>query len=129
MVNSAHEAFEKCGMPEGFYFLSHACLHLALAPKSNSAGAIFGVVREHRDKGTRPVPDHLRDKTANARKARYLDKENASDAYKYPHDYPGHWVDQQYLPDALRDVQWYRPGEQGCEAKRWKRLREIRGRK
>ncbi len=128
VVNSAHDAFEKCGMPEGFYFLSHACLHLALAPKSNSTGAIFAVVREHREKGTRPVPDHLRDKTANTKKARYLKTENASDDYEYPHDYPEHWVDQQYLPDSLIKVRWYRPGNQGQEAKRWERLRQIRER-
>ncbi len=126
VVNSAHDAFEKCGMPEGFYFLSHACLHLALAPKSNSTGAIFSVAQEHREKGTRPVPDHLRDKTANAKKARYLETGNASDDYKYPHSYQGHWVEQQYLPDALKKKSWYQPGDQGLEAKRWERLRRIR---
>ncbi len=126
VVNSAHDAFEKCGMPEGFYFLSHACLHLALAPKSNSTGAIFAVARGHREQGTKPVPDHLRDKTANTKKARYLDADNASDDYKYPHDYPGHWVEQQYLPDRLKSARWYRPGDQGLEAKRWERLRRIR---
>ncbi|MBP3191422.1 replication-associated recombination protein A [Natronogracilivirga saccharolytica] len=126
VVNSAHEAFQKCGMPEGFYFLSQACLHLALAPKSNSTGAIFGVVREHKEKGTKPVPDHLRDKTANAKKARYLDAENASDNYKYPHSYPDHWVDQQYLPDSLTDARWFQPGNQGLEARRWERLMEIK---
>ncbi len=127
VVNSAHDAFEKCGMPEGFYFLSHACLHLALAPKSNSTGAIFAVAQEHREKGTRPVPGHLRDKTANAKKARYLESDNASDDYKYPHAYPGHWVEQQYLPDTLKKTAWYTPGNQGLEAKRWERLRQIRG--
>lgn len=125
VINSAHEAFEKCGMPEGFYFLSQACLHLALAPKSNSTGAIFSVVREHKEKGTRPVPDHLRDKTANAKRARYLDVNNASDNYKYPHNYPDHWVEQQYLPDSLKDSKWYKPGSQGLEARRWERLGEI----
>ncbi|MDG5767950.1 replication-associated recombination protein A [Balneolales bacterium ANBcel1] len=125
VVNSAHEAFEKCGMPEGFYFLSHACLHLALAPKSNSTGAIFAVSQEHREKGTRPVPDHLRDKTANSKKARYMESDNPSDQYKYPHLYPGHWVEQQYLPDSLKSARWYEPGDQGLEARRWERLRQI----
>lgn len=125
VVNSAHDAFEKCGMPEGFYFLSHACLHLALAPKSNSTGAIFSVVSEHKEKGTRPVPDHLRDKTANAKKSRYLQTENASDDYKYPHSWPEHWVEQQYLPDSLKNTRWYRPGSEGHEARRWERLRNI----
>ncbi|MEX0681194.1 MAG: replication-associated recombination protein A [Balneolales bacterium] len=127
VVNSAHDAFEKCGMPEGFYFLSHACLHLATAPKSNSTGAIFSVVREHKEKGTKAVPDHLRDKTANTKKSRYLDLENASEDYKYPHSYPDHWVDQQYLPDELKRMQWYYPGDQGLEARRWDRLQQIKG--
>ena len=126
VVNSAHEAFEKCGMPEGFYFLSHACLHLALAPKSNSTGAIFEVAGEHKKSGTKPVPEHLRDKTANEKKSRFLDVENASENYKYPHSYPGHWVDQQYLPDDLAESRWYRPGSQGLEARRWERLQQIR---
>ncbi len=128
VVNSAHEAFEKCGMPEGFYFLSHACLHLATAPKSNSTGAIFNVAREHREKGTGPVPEHLRDKTANTKKSRYLEIENASENYKYPHDYPDHWVEQQYLPDALKQKRWYRPGDQGLEARRRERLDQIKSR-
>ncbi len=126
VVNSAHDAFEKCGMPEGFYFLSQACLHLALAPKSNSTGVIFGVAREHKEKGTKPVPDHLKDKTANTKKSRYLETGNASDDYRYPHDYRDHWVDQQYLPDSLKDTRWYRPGSQGLEVRRWNRLQQIR---
>lgn len=126
VVNSAHEAFVKCGMPEGFYFLSHACLHLALAPKSNSAAAIFPAVVEHKKKGTGPVPSHLRDKTANTRQAHYLSVENASDDYLYPHNFPGHWVEQQYLPDSCRHHRFYNPGDQGQEAKRWHRLQELR---
>lgn len=129
VVNSAHEAFEKCGMPEGFYFLSQACLHLALAPKSNSTGTVFSVAREHKEQGTKPVPEHLRDKTANTKKSRYLEVENASENYKYPHSYPAHWVEQQYLPDALKDRQWYQPGDQGLEARRWERLKQIQAQK
>ncbi len=129
VINSAHEAFEKCGMPEGFYFLSQACLHLSLAPKSNSTGAIFDVISEHKERGTKPVPSHLRDKTANAKKARYLDGGNASENYKYPHHYPGHWVRQQYLPDSLKEKKWYRPGDQGNEVRRWDRLQDIKTKK
>ena len=87
LVNAAHEAFTKCGMPEGLYFLAHSCIYLALAPKSNSTAAIFSIRREINDHGTGPVPPHLRDKTANSKQARYLGVENASDDYKYPHDY------------------------------------------
>lgn len=126
MVDSAHSAFEKCGMPEGYYFLSQACLYLALAPKSNSTSAIFGLLSWHAGHGTLPVPAHLKDKTANAKKARWTSQENASDAYIYPHDYPGGVVDQQYLPDGLSENTWYKPGTLGQEAKRWADLMHKR---
>ena len=124
-VNSAHEAFLKCGMPEGFYFLSHACIHLSLAPKSNSTKAIFQVNAEIRENGIGPIPEYLKDKTANALKSRYLDVENASDDYKYPHSYPHHWVDQRYLPKTISQ-RYYEAGEEGREPKLWERLQKIR---
>ncbi len=125
LVNSAHEAFTKCGMPEGLYFLSHACIYLALAPKSNSTGAIFSVRSEIRHNGTGPIPPHLRDKTANSKQARYLDISNASDDYKYPHAFEHHWVPQQYLPEDL-DAEWYEAGPIGRENKLWQRIQEIK---
>jgi putative ATPase len=125
LINSAHEAFTKCGMPEGLYFLAHACLYLALAPKSNSTSAVFAARREIKRNGAGPVPTYLRDKTANTKKARYLDEKNASDDYKYPHSFDHHWIDQQYLPDDV-DFQAYEPGETGCEPKLWKRLKKIK---
>ncbi|MDZ7689869.1 MAG: hypothetical protein U5K69_01720 [Balneolaceae bacterium] len=126
MVNSAHEAFTKCGMPEGLYFLAHACIYLALAPKSNSTGAVFSVQSEIKSQGTKGVPPHLRDKTANSKEARYLDKKNASDDYRYPHSYPHNWTEQQYLPEKLEGTSWYDPGSIGREAKLWDRLQKIR---
>lgn len=126
-VNSAHDAFHKCGMPEGMYFLSHACICLSIAPKSNSTGAVFEVMDEIRQRGTDTIPAHLRDKTASRLEATYLKRHNSSEDYKYPHGYPGHWVDQQYLPDSLRDAGWYKPGTEGAEAKYAERLRKIRG--
>ena len=125
LVNAAHEAFTKCGMPEGLYFLSHACIYLSLAPKSNSTGAIFSAQREIKQNGTGPVPEHLRDKTANTKKARYLGVENASENYKYPHSFDHHWIEQQYLPDDV-DFQAYTPGKIGREHKLWSRIEEIR---
>lgn len=126
LVHSAHEAFLKCGMPEGFYFLSHACIYLSLAPKSNSTGAIFEVQREIRQHGTGSIPPYLKDKTANSKSARYLDVKNASEDYKYPHSYPHHWTEQDYLPEEVRDKSWFKPGEIGREAKLWERLEAIR---
>lgn len=126
MVNSAHEAFTKCGMPEGLYFLAHACIYVALAPKSNSASAIFSVRSEIKNNGIGRVPPHLRDKTANAKQSRYLGVENASDDYHYPHSYDHHWTPQQYLPDEVKDKEWYEPGNIGRENKLWERLQTIK---
>lgn len=126
VVNSAHEAFTKCGMPEGLYFLAHACIYLSLAPKSNSTGAIFSVRREVKNRGIGAVPPHLRDKTANSKQSRYLGVENASDDYIYPHSYDHHWAPQQYLPEEIREGDWYEPGQVGREKKLWERLAKIK---
>lgn len=126
VVNAAHEAFTKCGMPEGFYFLSHACIYLSLAPKSNSLGAIFSVRSEIQNNGIGPVPSHLQDKTANTKKSRYLNVKNASEDYKYPHSYDHHWVDQQYLPDEVESKSWYEPGDIGREQKLADRIEAIK---
>lgn len=114
-------------MPEGLYFLSHACIYLALAPKSNSTNAIFKAQREVKQNGAGTVPSHLRDQTANTKKARYHAEKNASDDYKYPHSFTYHWVKQQYLPDDV-DLQAYEAGSAGREKKLWKRIEEIRER-
>jgi putative ATPase len=127
VVNSAHESFLKTGMPEGLYFLSHCAIFLSLSAKSNSTKAIFDVSSSISAKGTGDVPPHLKDKTANKKSSVYLGTENASDNYKYPHQYDNHWVRQQYLPDDLKDETWYEPGDSGREAKLWERLRRIRG--
>lgn len=127
VINSAHESFLKTGMPEGFYFLSHAAIFLAMCPKSNSTKAIFDVLSEIKKKGAGEIPPHLRDKTANKLAGMYLDTKNASDDYKYPHAFPGNWVEQQYLPDKLKAVSWYRPGTQGREPSLWQRLEKIKG--
>jgi len=126
LVNAAHEAFLKCGMPEGLYFLAHACIYLSLAPKSNSTGAVFSVRSEISKKGTGEVPAHLKDKTANSLESRYLDVKNASDDYKYPHSHPHHWTPQQYLPEEVKEKRWYKAGNIGREGKLWERLKEIR---
>ncbi|WP_441000619.1 replication-associated recombination protein A [Fodinibius sp. SL11] len=126
LVNSAHEAFTKCGMPEGLYFLAHACIYVALAPKSNSAGAVFSVRNEIQKNGIGEVPPHLRDKTANSKQSRYLGIENASDDYHYPHSYDHHWIPQDYLPEDVKNKHWYDAGAIGREGKLWDRLEKIK---
>ena len=128
VVHSSHESFLKTGMPEGFYFLAHACIFLSLCPKSNSTTAIFDVNSEIQKKGVGDVPAHLKDKTANKLVSRYLDIENASDDYQYPHQYDHNWVNQNYLPDSLKGKSWYKGGSEGREAALLKRLNEIRKR-
>jgi putative ATPase len=128
VVHSSHESFLKTGMPEGFYFLAHACIFLSLCPKSNSTTAIFDVNSEIQKKGVGDVPAHLKDKTANKLVSRYLDIENASDDYQYPHQYDHNWVNQNYLPDSLKGQSWYKGGSEGREAALLKRLDEIRKR-
>ncbi|HEX6981578.1 MAG TPA: replication-associated recombination protein A [Balneolaceae bacterium] len=126
VVNSAHEAFTKCGMPEGFYFLAHACIYLSLAPKSNSTGAIFSVHSAIKKQGIGTVPPYLRDKTANTKQSRYLSVENASDDYDYPHSHEHHWTPQDYLPEEVKGKSWYQPGKIGREGKLWERLEKIK---
>ena len=125
IVNSCHEAFTKTGMPEGMYFLAHSALYLALCPKSNSAKAMFAANHEIKEKGVAAIPTYLKDKTANKLSARYQDTENASKDYKYPHNYAGHWVEQGYLPEALKQRTFYEAGTEGRERLLNKRLQEI----
>jgi putative ATPase len=122
VVNAAAEAFERVGMPEGNYFLSSACLYLATAPKSNTAGAIFPALSHMDEVGPGPVPEHLRDKTSNKMQAQHDRRDNPSEAYKYPHDFPGAWVDQQYLPEGMDRPDWYKPKEVGYEREVYERL-------
>ena len=128
VVNAAHDAFVKNGMPEGFYFLAHACIFLAISPKSNSTKAVFEINSEIKKKGIGDVPAHLRDKTANKLASMYLDSKNASDDYKYPHNFESNWVKQQYLPENIKKA-WYQSGTEGREPKMVKRLEEIQKRK
>lgn len=126
IVNSCHEAFMKCGMPEGMYFLSHACLYLSICPKSNSAGAIFGAASEIRNSGVKEIPPYLKDKTANKLSSRFMDTENASEDYKYPHAFSGNWIEQDYLPESLKNKKFYEPGKEGREGLLIKRLNDIK---
>jgi putative ATPase len=125
-VVSCHDAFQRTGMPEGLYFLAHACIYLALAPKSNSTGAVFQVIDHIKSTGIGQVPGHLRDKTASKLETRYTGRKNESKEYKYPHNYPWNWVKQQYLPDRVIQQSWFRPGSQGREKSLWDRLQAIK---
>ena len=112
---SAAQAAERIGMPEAQIILSQAVLYVAAAPKSNSAVCAIGDAMEAvRSQKTMPVPVHLQD--AHYRGAAKL---GHGDGYKYAHDYPNHYVKQQYLPDGMEGQKFYHPSDNGYE-------REIR---
>ena len=120
VVSACAQAFEWVGLPEGQYHLALATLYLATAPKSNSVGAYFKALKAVEETGATEVPDHLKDAHRDAEALGH------GKGYLYPHDYPGHWVAQQYLPDALQGRRFYEPGDQGYEQEVRERLRKWR---
>ena len=108
---SAAQAVERLGLPEARIVLAQAVTYVASAPKSNAAylavDKALSVVRESR---TAPVPTYLCD--AHYKGAAKLGR---GLGYKYAHDYPNHYVEQQYLPDAYKDMKFYEPTENGYE--------------
>lgn len=110
VVESCAAAFDRVGMPEGRYFLAHAALYLATAPKSNSSMAFFDALHSV-EKEDADVPNHLKDSSRDAEGFGH------GAGYMYPHAYRDHWVAQQYLPDALVGKVFYNPSDQGYENK------------
>ena len=120
VANAAAEAFDRIGLPEGIYPIAEATVYLATAPKSNSTMAYFRALRQVEKEGRTEVPDHLKDPNRDA-----LSQGHGA-GYRYPHDYQGHHVAQNYLPDAIRGMRFYRPGSTGYEAKVAQRLERWR---
>lgn len=104
------QAVERVGMPEAQIILAHAAIYVACAPKSNSiVNAISEAMETVKERQTGAVPVYLRDAHyGGARKLGHA-------GYQYAHDYPNHYVEQQYLPDELVGTQFYVPGELGYE--------------
>lgn len=119
VANAAAQAAHMVGFPEARIILSEAALYIALAPKSNSAYVgIDAAIQAVRHKEQGEVPKHLRD--AHYGGAKQL---GHGVGYRYVHDYPKGYVDQQYLPDALVNDRYYTPVDRGCEStfvKDWK---------
>ncbi len=120
---SAAQAVERIGMPEAQIILSQAVLYVASAPKSNSAVNAISSAMENVRRYQTTVPAHLQDAHYGGagRLGRGID-------YKYAHDYPNHYVEQQYLPDEIKDATFYEPGDSGHEKqiKAW--MNHIRNR-
>lgn len=99
LANAAFDAVNKIGWPEGRIPLAEAVVYLAKSKKDNSAYmGINQALEEVRRSGNLPVPLHLRNAPT-----KLMKDLGYSDGYKYPHDYPNHYVEQQYLPDALEE--------------------------
>lgn len=108
---AAAQAIHMIGMPEARITLAQAATYLATAPKSNAA--YMGIEKAMALLKTRPgdrVPVHLRDASYSGAK-----KFGHGKGYRYPHDYPGNFVSQQYLPEGLKRPHLYKPGENGYE--------------
>lgn len=111
VATSAAQAVHQVGMPEAQIILSEAVIYVATSPKSNAAcNAIFSAMATVKNTVTAKVPAHLMD-------AHYKGSEKLGHGlnYKYAHNYPNHYVKQQYLPDGLEDKIFYEPGDLGYE--------------
>ena len=111
VATSAADAVHRVGMPEAQIILSEAVIYVATSPKSNAAcNAIFSAMSTVKNTTTEKVPTHLMD-------AHYKGSAKLGHGigYKYAHDYPNHYVDQQYLPDGLVGTRFYEPGDLGYE--------------
>lgn len=121
---AAAQALEMVGLPEARLSLAQAIIAVCESPKSNSVVmALDACVADAQQGSFGPVPVHLRD-------THYAGHERvgAGGDYKYPHDYPGHWVEQEYMPPEVRGRRYYTPSDQGQELKlrERRRLRGIR---
>ena len=112
---AAGQALEMVGMPEARLALTQAILAVCVSPKSNSVAVAMSAAQQDAEQGAfSPVPAHLRD-------SHYMGNERlgvtTGQEYLYPHDFPGHWVAQQYMPDDMVGTRYYFPSDQGSEAK------------
>ena len=122
IVKACVDSALQLGLPEGQLPLAQAAILLATAPKSNSAAAaISAAMADVRQGRGGDVPQHLRDSHYSG-----AEKLGHGAGYRFPHDYPGNYVAQQYLPDDLRGVQYYREGVNKAETQAkeyWKRIK------
>jgi putative ATPase len=121
---AAQQAVHFIGMPEGNLALAEAAVYMATAPKSNSLYIAYSKVQEVIRHGTNePVPLHLRNAVTNLMKDLGYGK-----GYKYAHNFPGHYVEQEHFPPSLKGSRFYSPGESGYEKQIAARLKEWRQR-
>ena len=123
IATSALLAFEKLGYPEGLIPLSEAIIYVCEAEKSNSVvTAMYAAKADAVNVRDENIPPYLKDTSFGSKEDKAIGRQ-----YKYPHDYGG-YVEQQYLPDSLKDKVYYTPSERGYEKKVWE-IRERKGKK
>ena len=121
VATAASWAVESVGMPEAQIPLAEAAIYIACAPKSNAVVRALGRARSDLERvPAQPVPAHLRDASYGG--ARVL---GHGEGYLYPHDFPGGFVEQDYLPENLRGRIYYEPTDHGMEAEIQRRLRQL----
>lgn len=118
---NASLAVERIGMPEAQLILAQAASYVACAPKSNSCCGIFEAMNEVERSGNLPIPTHLQD--AHYKGAAKL---GHGTGYKYAHDYPNHYVEQQYLPYELNGKEFYNPSGNGHEVKIREHMKKLK---
>ena len=119
IANTCFEVVHKIGMPEARIPLSECVIYLATSPKRNSAYlAIDAAIATVKQTGNSPVPLHLRNAPT-----KLMKDLNYGQDYKYPHDYPGNFVEQPYLPEELKDKKFYQPQQNAQEVKILERLK------
>jgi putative ATPase len=118
LANSCKDAVHFIGMPEGFLPLAQTVIYLATAPKSNSAYIAYDkALKDTKEKGSLPVPLHLRNPPTSLMKRLGYGKD-----YKYPHNYEHHWVKENYMPKGLEGRKYYSPSDIGFEKEIKKRM-------
>jgi putative ATPase len=119
LANACFQSINVVGMPEGRLILSETAIYLATSPKSNASYLAIGKAQALvRETGNLPVPLHLRNAPTKLMKELGYKKD-----YKYSHDYPGNFVEQQYLPDEIKNTRLYIPQANAQEAKIWERMK------
>lgn len=122
LVAAASQALEWVGLPEAEFFLAHTAVYLAAAPKSNSVTVAMSRARADVEKhGNAPPPGHITNAPIEGMK-----KHGKGVGYKYPHDFPGHVVKQQYRPDVVQGHVYYEPGSEGFEKEVKRRVEAAR---
>lgn len=118
LANAAFDAVMKIGWPEGRIPLAEATVYLATSPKSNSAYmGINTAIEEVRQSGNQPVPLPIRNAPT-----KLMEQLGYHDGYKYPHDYPGNFTPQQYLPDTMKDKRFWHAQHSPAEEKLYQRM-------